>query len=132
MARRFQHPHQQAADLDDVAMAGAQVDIGDFGRLVVRGDDATVEFLLQLGDAADMVAMVMGDQDVRQRPAFTLQRLDNGGGFRRIDRSGGLGRGIVDQIAKIVVEAGESTNFRGHDSSMSKALRPIEYQEIWR
>src|SRR5258708_15524944 len=71
-----------------------------------------------------MVMMVMGDEDVRQRPAFALQRLDDGGGFRRVDRRGGLGRGIVDQIAEIVAETGESTNFRGHDHSVGKAVSP--------
>ena len=85
MAGRFQHPRQQAADLDHIAIDGAQVDIGDLRRLVVRCHDAALVFLLQLGDAADMVVMVMGDQDVRQRPALALQRLDDGGCFRGVD-----------------------------------------------
>ena len=78
MAGRFQHPRQQAADLDDVAMGGAQIDIGDLGGLVMRGDDAAIVFLLQFGDAADMVVMMMGDENIRQRPALALQRLDDG------------------------------------------------------
>ena len=107
VARRFQHPRQQASHLDDVAVDDALIDIGDLGRLVMRGHDAATVFLLQFGDAADMVAMVMGDQDVRQRPAFAFQRGDDRGGFRRVDRRGRLGCGIVDQIAEIVVETGE-------------------------
>ena len=73
----------------------------------MRGDDAAIIFLFQLGDAADMVAMVMGDQNIRQRPALALQRLDDGAGFRRVDRSGCPGFGIVDQIAEIVGQAVE-------------------------
>ena len=63
--------------------------------------------LLQFGDAADMVAMMMRDQDVGQAPALPLQRLDDGAGFRRVDRGGRLGRRVVDQIAEIIGEAGE-------------------------
>ena len=118
MARGFQHARQQAADLDDVALADAQIDIGDLGRLVVRRDDAAAVFLLQLGDAADMVVMMVGDQDVGQRPALALQRLDNGGGLRRVDRGGSPGRGIVNQIAEIVGEAGEQANLGSHDISV--------------
>ena len=70
-------------------------------------------------DAADVIVMVVRDENIRQRPALALQRLDDRGGFRRVDRCGGLGRRIVDQIAEIVVEAGEGANFRGHDSSVS-------------
>jgi hypothetical protein len=58
-------------------MGRAQVDIGDLGGLVVGGDDPAIIFLLQLGDAADMVVMVVGDEDIRQRPALALQRLDD-------------------------------------------------------
>jgi len=42
------------------------------------GDHAAAVFLLQLGDAADMVVMVVGDENVGQRPALALQRLDDG------------------------------------------------------
>ena len=118
MARRLQHARQQVADLDDVAIGGAQIDIGDLRGLVVRGDDAAAIFLLQLGDAADMVVMMMGDQDVGERPALALQRLDDGAGFRRVDRGGRLRRGVMDQIAEIVGQAGEGADFGGHDVSI--------------
>ena len=67
-----------------------------------------------------MVAMMMGDQDVGQRPALALQRLDDGRGLRRVDRGGRLGRGVVDQIAEIIGEAGEQANFRSHDISANR------------
>jgi len=49
-----------------------------------------------------MIGVVMRHQNVRQRPAFALERLDDRSGFRRIDRRGGLGGRIVNEIAKIV------------------------------
>jgi hypothetical protein len=116
-------------------LADAQIDIGDLGGLVVRGDHAAIVFLLQLGDAADMVAVMMGDQNIRQRPALALQRLDDGRGFRRVDRGGRLGRGVVDQIAEIVGEAGEQANFGSHDISVIQwgNAWPSPYRhEIWR
>jgi hypothetical protein len=64
VARRLENPRRQIADLDHVAVADAQVDIGELCGPVMRGDDAAAIALLQLEDAADMIAMVMGDQDV--------------------------------------------------------------------
>ena len=49
----------------------------------------TVRDHTQLGDAADMVLMMMGDQDIRQGPALALQGGDDGTGFRRVDGQGG-------------------------------------------
>ena len=69
---------------------------------------ATIIFLLQLGDTADVIAVVMGDEDIRQRPSLALQRRDDRTSFRRVDRGGGFGGGIVNQITEIIVEAGEN------------------------
>jgi len=62
-------------------------------RLVVRRDHTAVVFLLQLGDAADMVAMMVGDENIGQRPALALQRLDDGASLRRVDRGSPWSRG---------------------------------------
>src|ERR1700744_5846667 len=62
--------------------------------------------------------MVFRDQNGGQRPAFALERLDDGSCFRGVDRGGGLGGGIVDQISEIVGETGEQANLGGHTSSM--------------
>ena len=95
----------------------------------MRRQDPAAIFLLELGDAADMIAMMMGDQDVGELPALLLQRLDDGAGLRRIDRGGGLRGGIVDQIAEIIVQAGEGSDIGGHDVSSSF---PGHFLEIWR
>ena len=118
MARRFQHPYQQAADLDDVAMRDAWSTLAIFADLSCGASTRQSILLFQFGDAADMVVMMVGNQDIRQRPALALQGLDDGGGFRRIDRGGRLGDGIVDQISEIIGEAGEQANFGGHDISV--------------
>ena len=96
-----------------------------FGGLVVRRHHAAIVFLLQFGDAADMVAVMVGDQNIRQRPALALQRLDDGGGFRRVDRGGRLGRGVVNQVAEIIGEAGEQADFGSHDISVVPGRHPV-------
>ena len=40
---------------------------------------------LQLTDAADMVMVVVGDENIRQRPALLLQCPDDGSCLRRVD-----------------------------------------------
>src|SRR4029450_13355536 len=132
----FQSPRQKAPNFDDIALADAQVDICDPGGLVVRPDHATAVFLLQLGDAADMVAVMMGDEDVRQCPALALQRLENRLRFRRVDRGGRPGRRIVNQVADIVGGAGDQANFGSHDTSViwqdPNAGMASCRHEIWR
>src|SRR6266853_3344394 len=86
----------------------------------MRSDHAAAIFLLELGDAADMIVMVVGDQNIRQVPALAVQRRDHGAGFRRVDRGGRLGFVIVNEIAEIVGQAGEGTNFGGHDISSER------------
>src|SRR5579871_2217651 len=82
------------------------------------GDDAAAVLVFQFGDAADMVAMMMGDQNVGELPALALQRCDDRSRFRCVDRGGCAARAVMDQIAEIVVEAGEGTDFGGHDISI--------------
>jgi hypothetical protein len=110
----LQHARCERAHLHGVALLHALVDVGDRLRLVVRRDDAAFILLLQLGDAANVVAVMVGHQDVGQLPAFLLQRLDDGGGLRRIDRRGGLRCRIMNEIAVIVVEAGKDADFCSH------------------
>ena len=103
MAGCFQHARQQVSYLDHVGIRDAQVNVRDLRRLVMRRDDAAIVFLLEFGDTADMIAMMMGDQDIGELPALALQRLEDGTGLRRVDRRRCLGFHIVDQITEIVV-----------------------------
>jgi hypothetical protein len=99
-------------------LSDAQIDLRNLRSLVVGGNHAALVFLFQLGDAADMVAVVMGDENIRQRPSLALERPDDGAGFRRVDRGGRLACGVVNEIAEIVVEAGEQANFSSHGISV--------------
>ena len=103
VAGRLQYAPEQAADLDDFGIGDAQVDVCDFGRLVMWRDDAAIVFLFEFGDPADMIAMMMGDQDIGELPALALERPQDGAGFRRVDRRRRLGVHIMDQITEIVV-----------------------------
>ena len=66
-------------------------------------DDAAIVFLLEFGDASDMIAVMMGDQDVGELPALALQSVKDGTCLRRVDRRRRPGFHIVDQITEIVV-----------------------------
>jgi hypothetical protein len=66
-----------------------------------------MRIFLEFGDATNMVGMVMRYQNIGQGPAFALQGLDNGTCFRRVDRGGGPGDRIVNEIAEIIGQAGE-------------------------
>ena len=118
MAGRLQHAGKQLADLDDVAMADAQIDIGNRGRLVMRRDHPAAILLFEFGDRADMVVVMMGDQNVGQGPAGSLELADDRTCFGRVDRRGGAGGRVMDQIAEIVGQAGEDADVGGHDVSV--------------
>src|SRR5581483_2101378 len=106
----------------------AQVDIGNLRGPVMWCDDTAAIPLLKLGNAADMVAMVMRDQDVREFPSLGFQRLDDGAGLRCIDRGGRAGFAIVDQIAEIVAQASKDADIGGH----GLPLRTAQAAEILR
>lgn len=103
VAGRLQYAPQQAADPDDFGIGDAQVDVCDLRRLVMRRDDAAIVFLLEFGDPADMIAMMMGDQNVGELPPLALERPHDGAGLRRVDRRRRLGFHIVDEVTEIVV-----------------------------
>ena len=79
-------------------------DLGHFGG---RSDDPDRRKpRLQRRNAADMVGMMMGDQDIGEFPTGGLQRADHRRGVGSIDCGRGACRGIVDQHAVVVAEAG--------------------------
>ena len=78
-----------------------------------RGDAALVA-RLELGHAAGVIGVVMGDQDVGELPAGCPQ-----GGFDRprlgcVDRGGRAGRRVVHQHAEIIAEASKQVRLGGH------------------
>ena len=114
--RRLQHAPDQRADLHHVALAHRYVDLGNLLRFLARRDDAAEVFLLQLGDAAGMIGVVMRHQNIGEAPAFLGERGIDRAGLGRIDRRRRPGRGVVQQDAVIVFQAGEEMGFGWHSS----------------
>ena len=86
----------------------------DLRGLGPRRHHAAVVSLLQLGDAAGVVGVVMRHQDVGELPAGGLQRGLDGRRLRRVDRRGRAARRIVDQHAVIVLQAAEQLGLGRH------------------
>ena len=95
--------------------------------------------LLELLDAAGVIVVVMGDQDVGQLPAGRLERGLDRRRFRRVDRGGRAARRIVHEHAEIVLEAEEETGLRGHwgfffchaeQAESQNAVEPRHYRAV--
>jgi hypothetical protein len=71
----------------------------------------------QVGNGLDMVDMVMGDENLVQRPAARVERIADGGGFGRVDRGGTAAGLVMDQIAVIVAAGGEDVHDQGHGAN---------------
>ena len=83
----------------------------------IRRHDAAAVALLELLDAAGVIVMMVGHQNVREPPALGLQRRLHRGRFRRIDCGGCAAFGIVEKDAEIVLEAEEELGLGGHGLS---------------
>ena len=105
VSRRLEHPSPQRADPNLVIFAHRRIDEWNARGLAVRGDDTATVALLEVGDAAGVVRMVMGDEDIREAPAGCLQRGLHGCGLGRIDRRRRATFGIVQEHAVIVLKA---------------------------
>ena len=70
--------------------------------------------LLQVRNAGGVIAMVMGDENVAERPAGPVQSRFDRAGLWGINRGGGAARLVVDQDAVIVLQTGEQIGFCGH------------------
>ena len=115
MARRFQHASDQRPDADDIAFAHGHVDIRNLGGFLARRDDAAEMLLLQFGDAVGMIGVMMRHQDVGETPPALGERSLDRRGLGCIDGGRGPGRGIMEQDAVIVLEAGKQVSFGWHN-----------------
>jgi hypothetical protein len=68
----------------------------------------------QLFDARDVVVVVVGDENVGQRPAARLQCGKDRGCIRHVDHRRLARGGIMDQIGVVVGPAEEGHKFKGH------------------
>jgi hypothetical protein len=80
----------------------------------VRGNHPASVALLEFSDAAGVIGVMMGDENVGEPPAGRLQCVLDRRGLRRIDRRGRASFGIMQEHAVIVLEAQKQTGLRGH------------------
>ena len=115
VAGRFDDPRLQRADARDVAFPDGGVDERHPVRLARRGQDAGLgEALLHLGDALHMVPVAMGHENVGEGPAALVEGFQDRRGLGNVDGGGGAGRGIMDEDAEIVGQAGELMDLSRH------------------
>ena len=114
MAGRLEHAPDEAADGHEITLANRDVDVGNLRRLLAWRDHAAFVALLELGDPAGVVAVMMRHQNVGEPPAGLLQRRLDGGGLGGIDRRRRPVRGVVKQDAVIVLEAREEVDLGRH------------------
>ena len=74
-----------APNLKRVALADLLVDAGHLGRLAARPDDRALGLGLERQVAVGVVGVVVGGQNMRERPALVLQRGGHRLGVGRVD-----------------------------------------------
>ncbi len=85
---------------------------GDLFLFALRADDVELEAGGKRRNRADMVVMVVRDEDMAQGPAAPLERFEDRAFFRRIDGRRQPGFRIVDEDAEIVRQAGEEIDIQ--------------------
>src|ERR1700730_13170184 len=109
------HPCFKPPGHNAVALANREIEAADLGGFLGWANDAGARKpRLESGDALDVIEMMMGDQDIRQRPLPRRERVEDWGGLGRVDRRCGAGRGIMDEDAKSILEAQELLDMGGH------------------
>ena len=111
VAGRLYNGKPDRADGDHIALAHIMIDAGNAALVGQRRAHAHVWILrAQLRHAADMVVVMVGEQNIGERPALLRQRRQNGGGFRRVDSGCRAGRAVVQEHAEIILETSELMN----------------------
>ncbi len=105
------------AQRDGVTIAHQLVQPLDLIGLFARTDDAGAEGGLELGDGLDVIDMMVGDEDIGQRPAAMQKGVADRPGLRRVDGSRAAGGFVMYQIAEIVAAGGKHIHDQAHRSS---------------
>ncbi len=114
MTRRLEDARFERADAHGVALTHRFVDMGDPLRLGAGRDYAAFVHRFKLADAGGVIAVMMGHQDLGKPPSGLLQRGLDRRGLRSIDGRGGAARGVVNEHAEIIGQAGEQIGFSRH------------------
>src|SRR5687768_10060954 len=99
MARRLDHLDRMPGEGELSAIAEGEAETGNLVGLVLGTGNLDIEALLQCKVRLDMVLVMMGREDVGQRPAAPLERIEDGLLLRRIDRGGPAGFRVMQQHA---------------------------------
>ena len=87
-----------------VAVVDLDVDTGDPATVLAQADDGAAGRLLDLEVAADVVAVVVGVQDMGDLPAALLGLREDRSGHRGVDDAYGPALGFPHQPHVIVVQ----------------------------
>jgi hypothetical protein len=105
-----------------IALRHGLVEIGNARRFSRRPDHARPGAGFQAGDRGDMIAMMVGDENVGQPPSRLIQRLEDGRFLAGIDGGRGPCGGIVDQDTEIIGSGQELSDLRRHHSTFGQAV----------
>ncbi|MDT4864872.1 hypothetical protein FQZ97_996460 [compost metagenome] len=115
MAGDLEYLELESQDAHHIAVHQGLVTGGDRFPLRAKHPGAAGRF--QLGDTADMVAMVVGDQDVGQRPVgMGLQPGQHRRGVTGVDHRAAAGCGVLQQPEVVVGKGGKRVDL-DHEGS---------------
>jgi len=106
------HLRGEAAERNRVAVGNRAVDPGDLVGLGGGCGDRAISGRLDRFIAAGMIGVPMGVPYLGDGPAFGRRLAQIDLGIGRVDAGGLAAGGIVEQIAIIVIEAGELVNLQ--------------------
>src|SRR5690606_4523813 len=127
--RRLPHDDPARAEAELVAVADLDLDAGNAPRVGAGADDPAAGRGLELEIPARVIGVMMGIEDVRQRPAALLERAQYRRDLRRIDACGDARVRVVHQKPVVVPQAREHLHFDLAHSAVSRfrilgAVRP--------
>ena len=108
MARHEEDLGLGLAEPVTVAVVDLDVDAGDAGAVLAQADDGAAGRLLDLQVAADMVAMMVGVQDMGDLPAALFGLREDRTGHGGIDDADGAALRLAHQPHVIVVQDRDS------------------------
>src|SRR5690606_36916410 len=121
--RRLAHDDAARAETELVPVADLDVDPRNALRVGAGTDDAAARPGLELEVTAGVVRMMMGVQDIRQRPAPLVQRPQYRRDLRRVDARRDARVRIVDQEPVVIPQAREHLHFDLAHSTVSRFRR---------
>lgn len=114
MAGRCDNLCVETAHLDRVAFFHRNIDERHAILIAKGGGDFGSRYRFDRRNAVDMVAVMMGDQDVAERPARLFERSKDRFGFACVDRGGRARRFIMEKKAEIIFADEKLVNDRCH------------------